>query len=76
MTRGGWPPPAQDTLPTEIQPLQAGRSRTPRVTQKGQVLYHAYIAHNDLPEVHALQTLFPEDWREAPMTVGKLAADG
>ena len=35
-----------------------------------------YIAHNDLPKVHALQTLFPENWREAPMAVGKLASDG
>jgi peptide-methionine (S)-S-oxide reductase len=33
-----------------------------------------YIAINDLPKVHSLQTLFPESWQAAPVTVGKLAS--
>ena len=41
LTQGGLPPPAQDTLPTEIRPLQAGCFRTPCVTQKGRILNHA-----------------------------------
>jgi len=35
-----------------------------------------YIARNDLPKVQALQALFPESWREAPVTSGKLASGG
>ena len=33
-----------------------------------------YIARNDLPKVQALEALFPENWRGAPATVGKLAS--
>ena len=33
-----------------------------------------YIAYNDMPKVQAVRALFPESWREAPMTVGKLAS--
>jgi peptide-methionine (S)-S-oxide reductase len=33
-----------------------------------------YIAINDMPKVHALQTLFPESWQAAPVKVGKLAS--
>jgi peptide-methionine (S)-S-oxide reductase len=32
-----------------------------------------YIAINDMPKVRALETLFPDDWRATPVTVGKLA---
>jgi peptide-methionine (S)-S-oxide reductase len=32
-----------------------------------------YIAFNDMPKVRALQQLFPQDWRDPPVTVGKLA---
>ena len=41
LTRGGWPPPAQETLQTEIRPSSAGGSSTPCVTQKWQILNHA-----------------------------------
>jgi len=41
LTRGGWPPPAPDTLRTETRPSQAGGFRAPCVTQKGQILNHA-----------------------------------
>ncbi len=41
MTRGGWPPPAPDTLQTETRPSQAGGFRAPCVTQKGRILNHA-----------------------------------
>ncbi len=41
LTRGGEPPPAQDTLPVEIRPSQAGGFRAPCVTQKRQILNHA-----------------------------------
>jgi peptide-methionine (S)-S-oxide reductase len=34
-----------------------------------------YIAINDMPKVHALQTLFPEHWQPAPVKVGKLASN-
>ncbi len=33
-----------------------------------------YIAMNDMPKVEALQRLFPQVWRDAPVTVGVLAA--
>jgi len=33
-----------------------------------------YIAINDMPKVRSLQTLFPESWQAAPVTVGKLAS--
>src|SRR3954451_8932402 len=33
-----------------------------------------YIAMNDMPKVEALRTLFPKLWRDAPATVGALAA--
>ncbi|RYY06872.1 MAG: peptide-methionine (S)-S-oxide reductase, partial [Alphaproteobacteria bacterium] len=32
-----------------------------------------YIAMNDMPKVQALQHLFPQIWRDAPITVGVLA---
>jgi peptide-methionine (S)-S-oxide reductase len=32
-----------------------------------------YIAINDMPKVRALETLFPDEWRVTPVTVGKLA---
>lgn len=35
-----------------------------------------YIAINDMPKVHGLQTLFPASWQAAPVTVGKLASGG
>lgn len=34
-----------------------------------------YIAINDIPKVHSLQRLFPENWQATPVTVGKLAAE-
>jgi len=43
LNRGGWPPPPQNTFPTEIRPPQAGGFRTPCVTQKGQFLNHAQV---------------------------------
>jgi hypothetical protein len=43
LTRGGEPPPAPDTLRTEIRPSQAGRFRAPCVTQKGRILNHANL---------------------------------
>jgi len=42
LTRGGWPPPATDTLPTKSRPSQAGGFRAPCVTQKGRILNHAH----------------------------------
>jgi peptide-methionine (S)-S-oxide reductase len=33
-----------------------------------------YIAFNDMPKVHNLQTLFPSHWRGAPVLVGRAAA--
>ena len=33
-----------------------------------------YIAVNDLPKVRHLQAAFPHEWRDAPMTVGRLAS--
>jgi len=33
-----------------------------------------YVAINDMPKVHSLQTLFPSSWQAAPVTVGKLAS--
>jgi peptide-methionine (S)-S-oxide reductase len=33
-----------------------------------------YIAFNDMPKVHNLQTLFPMHWRGAPALVGRTAA--
>lgn len=33
-----------------------------------------YIAMYDIPKVHNLQTLFPQNWRDSPMTVGKPAS--
>jgi len=33
-----------------------------------------YIAINDMPKVHALQTLFPAHWQPTPTAVGKLAS--
>ena len=48
MTRGGWPPPAQDALPTKIQPSQAGGFRAPCVTRKGRTLNHAKIGNATL----------------------------
>ena len=41
MTPEGSPPLAQDTFPTEIRPLQAGRFRTPCVIQKRRFRNHA-----------------------------------
>jgi peptide-methionine (S)-S-oxide reductase len=32
-----------------------------------------YIAVNDMPKVRALQQLFPQNWQDRPVTVGKLA---
>ena len=33
-----------------------------------------YIAVNDMPKVHSLQTLFPASWQSTPVVVGKLAS--
>ena len=33
-----------------------------------------YVAFNDIPKVEALKALFPQVWRDAPVTVGALAA--
>ncbi len=33
-----------------------------------------YIAFNDMPKVHALQTLFPSHWRKDPVLAGSSAA--
>jgi peptide-methionine (S)-S-oxide reductase len=33
-----------------------------------------YIAVNDMPKVQNLQTLFPRDWQDTPITVTKLSA--
>jgi peptide-methionine (S)-S-oxide reductase len=33
-----------------------------------------YIAMYDIPKVHDLQTLFPQNWRDSPVTVGKPAS--
>ena len=41
LARGGWPPPAKDTLPAETRPSQAGGSRAPYVTQNRRILNHA-----------------------------------
>jgi peptide-methionine (S)-S-oxide reductase len=35
-----------------------------------------YIAVNDMPKVRALQQLFPQNWQDPPVTVGKLAMGG
>jgi len=55
LTRGGSPPPAQDALPTEIRPSQAGGFRAPCVTQKCQILNHALSTHT----AGALYETFP-----------------
>ena len=36
--------------------------------------YQPYIAINDAPKVAALKLLFPQHWRDVPVTVGALAA--
>ena len=33
-----------------------------------------YIAINDIPKVRSLQALFPAQWRDTPVTVGKVAS--
>ena len=33
-----------------------------------------YIAFNDMPKVEHLAAAFPENWRDTPVTIGKLAA--
>jgi peptide-methionine (S)-S-oxide reductase len=33
-----------------------------------------YIAVNDMPKVRSLQQLFPQNWQDPPVTVGKLAS--
>ena len=55
LTGGGLPPPAQNTLPADIRPSQAGRFRTPCVTQKGQFLNHA-LFHLRRHQVPATQS--------------------
>jgi peptide-methionine (S)-S-oxide reductase len=35
---------------------------------------NGYIAVNDMPKVRSLQQLFPENWQDPPVTVGKLAS--
>ena len=36
--------------------------------------HDGYIAVNDMPKVEALKRLFPQAWRDTPITVGALAA--
>ena len=35
---------------------------------------NGYIAANDIPKVRSLQRLFPDNWQDPPVTVGKLAS--